>query len=199
MTEAAPENPTPTPEAPAAEQQPAEAPPWGDDFDPDKAWKLIQNLRSDKEKLAAREVLTDEHKAILAEHEKQIEASKTELQKAQEAAGKVPTLEAQNLRLQVALEKGLTGDRAELMARLQGETKEELLADADKLLALLAPGAPAEPQTPRPNPAQGASATGPAGTPQLTEADVKRLYAEKKYDEIEKARIEGRLANVLGG
>lgn len=37
-----------------------------------------------------------------------------------------------------------------------------------------------------------------AGKPsQLSEADVKRLYAEKKYDEIEKARIEGRLSNLL--
>lgn len=198
MTEAAPENPAPATEAPTAQQPPAEKPPWGDDFDADKAWKLIQNLRSDKEKLSAREVLTDEQKTRLAEYDKYVEASKTELQKAQEAASKVPTLEEQNLRLQVALEKGLTGDRADLAARLQGKTKEELSADADKLLALLAPGVPAEPQSPRPNPAQGASATGPAGTPQLSESDVKRLYAEKKYAEIEKARQEGRLDSLLG-
>lgn len=198
MSEAAPETPAqPDPAAPAPAPA-AETPPWGADFDADKAWKLIQNLRSDKEKLSAREVLTDEQKTRLAEYDKTVEASKTELQKAQEAAGKVPTLEADNLRLQVALEKGLTGDRAELIARLQGSTKEELAADADKLLALLAPGAPAEPQPPRPNPAQGASATGPGGTPQLSEADVKRLYAEKKYAEIEQARQDGRLVSLLG-
>jgi len=33
---------------------------------------------------------------------------------------------------------------------------------------------------------------------QLTAADVKKLYAEKKYDEIEAARKDGRLAKVLG-
>lgn len=33
---------------------------------------------------------------------------------------------------------------------------------------------------------------------QLTEADVDRLYAEKKYAEIEKARTEGRLNDYLG-
>lgn len=34
--------------------------------------------------------------------------------------------------------------------------------------------------------------------PQLTTEDVKKLYAEKKYDEIEAARKDGRLAKVLG-
>lgn len=39
-----------------------------------------------------------------------------------------------------------------------------------------------------------------AGAPaQLTEADVKRLYAEKRYDEIEEARAKGQLKTVLGG
>lgn len=33
---------------------------------------------------------------------------------------------------------------------------------------------------------------------QLTEADVKRLFAERKFDEIEAARAEGRLDLVLG-
>ncbi len=33
---------------------------------------------------------------------------------------------------------------------------------------------------------------------QLSQEDVKRLYAERKYDEIEKARAEGRLNSILG-
>jgi len=33
---------------------------------------------------------------------------------------------------------------------------------------------------------------------QLTAEDVKKLYAEKKYDEIEAARRDGRLGVVLG-
>ena len=37
-----------------------------------------------------------------------------------------------------------------------------------------------------------------ASPAQLSEADVKRLYAEKNYDAIEKARTEGRLNLVLG-
>lgn len=34
--------------------------------------------------------------------------------------------------------------------------------------------------------------------PQLTHADVKRLYAERRYAEIDAARIDGRLDRVLG-
>ncbi len=58
--------------------------------------------------------------------------------------------------------------------------------------------APSEPRPPAPNPAQGTSATGPGTASQLTEADVKRLAAEGKHAEIETARVEGRLNNLLG-
>jgi len=72
------------PSAPAPEQTPA--PPWGsdEDFKPDKAWKLIQDLRADKDRLAARPVLTDEAKQQLDEYNRFQEASKSELQRANE-------------------------------------------------------------------------------------------------------------------
>lgn len=54
-------------------------------------------------------------------------------------------------------------------------------------------------RVPAPNPAQGTSGNGPSSAGQLSESDVKRLYAERKYDEIEKARSEGRLDKLLGG
>lgn len=154
--------------APAASEKPAETPPWGDSFDAEKAWKLIENLRSDKEKLSAREVLTPDQKEKLAEYDRLVEASQTEserrdkqLAQLQESTARIPTLEAENLRLQVALEKGLVGERADLAARLQGSTREELAEDADKLLALLGP-AGTDPRAPKPNPAQGSSGSGQA-------------------------------------
>lgn len=63
--------------------QTPEAPPWGTDeqFDPQKAWNLIQGLKSDKEKLAKRPVLTDDAAAKLAQFEKLEQDSKTELQR----------------------------------------------------------------------------------------------------------------------
>lgn len=75
---------TPTPSAP-----PAETPPWGsdEDFDPAKAWTLIQNLRGDKAKtqierdeLAAR--VAAEETAKLSEQEKiakELETARQEL------------------------------------------------------------------------------------------------------------------------
>lgn len=54
------------------------APPWGEDFDADKAWSLIQNLRADKERLSARETLTPEQKSQLEEYGRLVEASRTD-------------------------------------------------------------------------------------------------------------------------
>lgn len=56
-----------------------------------------------------------------------------------------------------------------------------------------------DPRTPAPNPAQGSSASGPAGGPaQLSREDVERLARDGKHLEIDKAREEGRLNTVLG-
>lgn len=65
--------------APQGGQQ--QAPPWGDDFDAEKAWKLIQDLRGDKEKLQARPILDDDAKRKLTEYDKLVESQKTEAQK----------------------------------------------------------------------------------------------------------------------
>jgi hypothetical protein len=51
---------------------------------------------------------------------------------------------------------------------------------------------------PAPNPAQGSSGSGPTTPAQLSEADVKAMYAAKDYEGIEKARAEGRLSGLLG-
>lgn len=76
-------------------------------------------------------------------------------------------------RAEVAHEKGLTPAQA---ARLQGGTRDELLADADALLALFPPasaGAPAQPGTPRPDPTQGARGAGPDVDSRIKEAQAK--------------------------
>jgi hypothetical protein len=75
---------------PPPEGQPAgggsQTPPWGDDFDAEKAWNLVQNLRADKEKLAQRPVLDEDAKRKLAEYERLEQASKTELDRKTEEA-----------------------------------------------------------------------------------------------------------------
>lgn len=71
-----------TPETPDA--PPADPPPWGDDFDPEKAWKKIQNLTDENKKIKARPVLTDEAKARLDEYDEILKASKSDVEKANE-------------------------------------------------------------------------------------------------------------------
>jgi hypothetical protein len=72
-----------TPE-PQAGTESEDTPPWGDDFDAEKAWNLVKNLREDKQKLASRPVLDDEAARKVAEYDRLAAASKTDLERATE-------------------------------------------------------------------------------------------------------------------
>jgi len=118
------------------------------------------------------------------------ESQKTELQKAADRAAaaeaQVAEIEARALRAEVAAAKGVPA------SLLSGSTQEELEASADALLAFRG-------QAPKPDFGGGDRGTDvKAGATQLTQDDVSKLYAEKKYDEIETARKEGRLDTLLG-
>lgn len=119
-------------EATTEEQQPAEAeeqttepqegaegeqPGDGDRFDPDKALEKIRKLNSENKNLR--------------------ESKKAAEQKAagaDELTTRVKALEAENLRIRIGAKHGLP---EELINRLQGDTEEEILADAEKLLDLV--------------------------------------------------------------
>lgn len=105
----------------------------------------------------------DDYKAKAAKYDEATEAAKTEQEKlaerAQRAEAERDEANSRALRLEVAAEKGLTRKQA---ARLQGQTKEELLADADELLADFAPA--------KPDNASGIKATGAA--PEITSEDA---------------------------
>jgi hypothetical protein len=58
--------------------------------------------------------------------------------------------------------------------------------------------APAGPKPPAPNPAQGGSASGSPAVGQLTRQQVEQMSRDGKHAEIEKARQEGRLNDLLG-
>jgi len=91
------------------------------------------------------------------------QASKSEIEKATEKAAVVERERDEAVtrlaRLEVALDKGLTPSQAK---RLVGNTREELEADADQLLKDL--GDSAKPRSPKPDPNQGRSGSGPATT-----------------------------------
>ncbi|MFE6493426.1 hypothetical protein [Streptomyces sp. NPDC057748] len=97
----------------------------------------LERLRASDEELKSRKA------AELSDVERVQAEKATAEQAATTARAEADAAVRRALLLEVALSKGLTGDQA---ARLQGSTKEELEADADKLTALF--GAPAS-QAPR--------------------------------------------------
>jgi hypothetical protein len=152
----------------------ADAPPWGDpeNFDPEKAWILIQGLRADKEKLSKRPALTDEQQAKLAEFDRLAEASKTDLERAQDTARKSEERAARLLQRTVAAEiKTLAEGFADPTDALEsldpkkyatddGDVDTEAIkADLAELLERKPHWAKAQQRTTtmRPNPAQGRS------------------------------------------
>lgn len=165
----------------------APTPPWGSDdqFDATKAWKLIEDLRSDKAKLAERPALTPEQTAKLAEYDRLEQASKTELQRETEEKTRWQT-EAERWRTQSVTNRieALAGqdfaDPSDAATALSDPSKyvdaggvvDEVTIKAD-LAALLdskphwrRPDGVPSARTPAPNRAQGSSAGGaPAGTP----------------------------------
>jgi hypothetical protein len=115
-----------------------------------------------------------------SEHEKLAE----ELAKANAIASEATS---KLTRYEVAAEKGIPAEAIDL---LNGSTKEDLEAAAEKLLSLIADQS--KPKTPRPDELQGKPANGNAG--QLTQADLKSMTAAQ----IMEAKANGRLNDVLG-
>ena len=88
-------------------------------------------------------------------------ASKSELERAQEQANllqrELETTQRQALVASVALDKGLP---ANLARRLQGDSREDLEADAEELLSQFQASQSSEPRAPRADPSQGSSSSG---------------------------------------
>lgn len=135
----------------------AQTPPWGDDFDAEKAWTLIQNLRSDLTK--AKDATTAERqareaaeaKAADVDPEGKIKAATERAEKAEKA------LAVKDVLLDFPALKGYEDF-------LTGSTPEELKASAERLAAL---GKPAGEPTPKGDEKGGEGSTPPAApTPQ---------------------------------
>lgn len=145
-------------------------------------WKALSRKHEDQSKANA-----DKAK----QYDEFEESQKTELQKvidkAEAAEKRASELEQAKVRAEVAASKGIPA------SLLSGTTEEELTASADALLAF---------RGEKPKPDFGGGDRGSdvgAKAKQLTADDVKRLYAERKYAEIEQARKDGLLTDVLGG
>jgi hypothetical protein len=131
--------PDPPKDDPKPEPKNDPKPPWGSDaeFDPEKAWQLVQGLRADKDKLKGER---DGFKGKLDERDRENESAAEKAQREKdEALQRATTAEGQALRLEVALDKApdgmALGQVRKLAKRLTGTTKEEMEADADELFA----------------------------------------------------------------
>lgn len=161
---------------------PAVVPPWGDqaNFDPEKAWKLIEDLRSDKEKLAARTAITPEQSKQLADYQALVEASKTEAQRQADAVtaanAQAAQASADATRYKVAALHGIS--KPEDLDLLGSGTEEEVTARAQRIAALNAAAVTGAPVPPVP----GAPITRPieqlrpGATPAGTPTDDDAVY-----------------------
>lgn len=117
------------------EQRQEAQPPWGkdEDFDPQRAWKLIQDVRADAEKAKG------EREKLAAQVKKHEDASKSDREKLDERLQDAEGRASYADKLDVALDKAPEGMSAaqirKLAKRLAGGTREELEADAEELFA----------------------------------------------------------------
>lgn len=109
----------------------AEKAPWGDDFDAERAWKLVQNLRTERDGLKTeRDALKTERDGLVTERD----GLKSELQTKTEEVERTTKEKERELALQKVLRKHPElEDFADL---LTGDTEEELAAKADRLAAI---------------------------------------------------------------
>jgi hypothetical protein len=163
-------------------------PPWGTDeeFSPQKAWDLIQNLRKDVQTakdatataVASLKTVESERDAARKDLEAKDDATKSESEKLTEKlAAMEKDLEgekANRLRAEVVAAKGLSPAQAK---RLSGATKEELEADADELLeAFPTEAGPKGPPSTRPGANLAPGGTGGTDpTSQAEKIDIAKL------------------------
>ncbi len=153
--------------AQADSNQPEEntsTPPWGsdEDFSPEKAWGLIQNLRSEKLDLRAKLTeLNSEHSttlSTLSERDASIEELKANLEMSEEAA-KQAEAEHQQLAALRTKENLLAeaGIPASYAGNVTGETEDDWAESVAQLAQLATTGKQESTPTPKPDPSQTAT------------------------------------------
>lgn len=172
--------PTPAPaQEPTQPQQTTDAPPWGDDFDPARAWHTIQSLREREKELAKQPRLSTEQQQQLDEYNKLVEAQKSEAQRQQDALTvaqrAAETARADADRYRAAATFGIPADDFDLLG---SGSYEEIAARAERLAAKntaaqAAAITPASPTAPSRRPVEQLR---PGATPSGTESEDDVLY-----------------------
>lgn len=211
---AAPTPPTPAPTEPPKATEPS-ANPWSD---PTVAEAEIKRLRAEnaKDRTTSKAQAAEEAKKELAQtigkalgfvEDEQIDPAKlTESLTTAQSEAKRARVELAVFRNAAAAggDPAALLDSSSFLASLAAVDPSDSAAVTAAVQAAIAANprlgaAPADPKAPAPNPAQGASAAGtPPSVAPLTREQVEQMAREGKHDEIEKARQEGRLDELLG-
>lgn len=118
-------DPGQAPDSSGGQAPPQTPPPWGDDFDAERAWNTQQALRNENRQLKLEKQT--------AEREKMSELDRTKAER-DEWKQKYETANLEGLRTRVLAEKGLP---TEALGFLHGSTKEELEQNADMLKRMI--------------------------------------------------------------
>lgn len=121
-------------------EETAEAtPPWerdGETFDPERAWKLVQNLKAELAAVKAKQAEAPAPAAEEPEQEPEAEPTEAETSESQDdSAAQIASLQAELARVKALAAVGLSQDFAPFV---QGETSEEIeknLATLQKLIS----------------------------------------------------------------
>lgn len=122
--------------APQAEKEPTPKPPWesDEDFQPERAWNLIQNLRAERDDWKKKyEPVAERLREI---DEANLTAEQKVARELEEATGQAETLKSENALLKAALEHGLSADDLALLDGLPAEVIAERAEALSERLAV---------------------------------------------------------------
>lgn len=132
-------------EAPVAEAKVEEhteaTPPWerdGETFDPERAWKLVQNLKAELASVKAKQAEAPAPAAEEPEQEPEAEAKPTEAETSEsqeDSAAQIASLQAELARVKALAAVGLSQDFAPFVPGATSEEIEKNLATLQKLIS----------------------------------------------------------------
>ena len=127
-------------EAPAVQEEPSTVPPWerdGETFDPERAWKLIQNLKAELARVKAKPAEAPEPAAEEPEQEPEAEPAEAETssESQDDSAAQIASLQAELARVKALAAVGLPQDFAPFVPGASSEEIEKNLATLQKLIS----------------------------------------------------------------
>lgn len=148
--------------------------PWkAEDFDPERAWTLVSNLRAERDELKKANAQLRTETARLAPFESRVGELENELEQVKQETGRIT---AERVKERLLTERGLP---LELLDNLTGDDEDKWRASADLFKSYFV--GKNEPEKPAPDPFQAESRKG------LNAEALKDAQARQFFEALEKA------------